>query len=108
MIRILPLLAFLAFAAVPIAIGNAGSAKEEKAAGSQPTIVVDEKPVAKKKTNDQCLASEEVVQDLDNREQKLKAREAALREREARKLVEQENEQLRREIEALRQRSQAK
>jgi flagellar motility protein MotE (MotC chaperone) len=91
MIKILPLLAFLAFAAVPLAIGNADTSKsEEKAAApaAKETSVkteasAEEAPVAKKKVgSDQCLASEEVIQDLEAREQKLKTREAALRERE--------------------------
>lgn len=84
MIRILPLVfAFLVFAAVPLAIGNAEPEKKaehatEPAKAAEP---VAEKPVAKRPSGG-CLASEEVIADLELREQQLKSREAALRERE--------------------------
>jgi flagellar motility protein MotE (MotC chaperone) len=80
MIRVLPFIALLIFAAVPLAIGNAEKA-DAPAAAAKPEVKVEEAPVAKRPSS-QCLASEEVIQDLEAREQKLKAREAALRERE--------------------------
>ena len=85
--RILPLLALVAFAAVPVVMGSAESNKSEKS---------NEKPVEKDKTSgdlteaapprkklsSECLASEEVIADLEAREKLLKQREEKLKEQE--------------------------
>jgi flagellar motility protein MotE (MotC chaperone) len=103
MMRILPVLAFLAFASIPLVLGNAETSEKpaatdktaDKAAAKTAdgkdavtaskdagvkTETADETPVHK--ASSECLASEEVIQDLEAREQKLKHAEEALRERE--------------------------
>jgi len=104
MTRILPILALLAFAAVPLALGSAdqGSAKDSapaknaaapatKSAASAANTKTSETSIvktaeAKNQANhsaDECLASETVLRSLEAREQNLKAREEKLRERES-------------------------
>ncbi len=89
MYRYLPLLALLAFISAPLVIGGA----EESAGKSEPPKVEvankadeekakDSAPAPAKKKSRECLASEEVVQDLEARESKLKEREEALKEKE--------------------------
>lgn len=91
--KILPILALIAFAAAPVVIGSAGeSAKEsakESTKGNSPEVAKDPKATEakkvetpKKKASSECLASEEVIQDLDLREKKLKEREESLKEKE--------------------------
>jgi len=100
MYKFLPLLAFLAFVSAPIVIGSAeetpaksGAAVKAKAGAPEGAKVEAPKagvtPEAdatavteKKKFSNECLASEEVVQDLESREKKLKEREEALKEKE--------------------------
>ncbi|MBU6154117.1 MAG: hypothetical protein KGP28_07430 [Bdellovibrionales bacterium] len=87
--RLLPLLALLAFISAPIVIGSAeeGEARTEgkTEAKVEASAAAEEKkdPVpVKRKASNECLASEEVVQDLESREKKLKEREEALKEKE--------------------------
>ena len=99
MYRFLPLLAFLAFVSAPIVVGSAeetpaksdaaveaksgapeGAKVEASKAGATPEA--DATAVSKKRFSNECLASEEVVQDLESREKKLKEREEALKEKE--------------------------
>ena len=101
--RALLLFAFLAFALVPVVVGTAetktSDAAAEKSAqkpdqkSDQKTDVVAksgdstgekavEKSAEKKRMSNECLASEEVIQDLEAREKKLKEREEALNEKE--------------------------
>jgi flagellar motility protein MotE (MotC chaperone) len=90
MYKFLPLLALLAFVSAPIVIGSAEEApskpEESKVEASKSDVesgadaaIVSEK---KRKVSNECLASEEVVQDLESREKKLKEREEALKEKE--------------------------
>jgi flagellar motility protein MotE (MotC chaperone) len=101
-LKILPFIAILAFAAAPVVIGSAEEAKKEDTAQSAPTKAgegkadaktdaknatakkeeeVVEKP--KRKLSSECLASEEVIADLEAREEKLKQREEKVKERES-------------------------
>jgi flagellar motility protein MotE (MotC chaperone) len=92
-VKILPFIAILAFAAAPVVIGSATESKKDevkveaktakgdaKIASSKGEEVAEEKPARKLST--ECLASEEVIADLEAREQKLKQREEKLKERE--------------------------
>jgi flagellar motility protein MotE (MotC chaperone) len=89
--KFLPFLALLAFAAAPVVIGSAGESKKDETAAKSKTVAKKEevsalgaealeKPVRKFST--ECIASEEVIADLEAREQKLKQREEALKEHE--------------------------
>ena len=89
-VKMLPFLAILAFAAAPVVIGSAGESSKTEAAkpASKEAFVkkeneesVSEKPA--RKLSNECIASEEVIADLEAREKKLKQREEALKEREA-------------------------
>jgi flagellar motility protein MotE (MotC chaperone) len=89
--RILPLIALLAFLSAPVVIGSAEEAKpvseakpaeETKTAEEGKTTEEPKAAVKEKKKPVECLASEEVIADLDARDQKLKELEAALREKE--------------------------
>jgi len=88
--RILPILALLAFAAVPLALGNAdqGPSKDSSApAAAKVNVKTPDASIVKtaeaKHPADECLASETVLRSLEAREQALKAREEKLRERES-------------------------
>jgi flagellar motility protein MotE (MotC chaperone) len=105
MFRFLPLFALLAFVSAPMVIGSAGDVEQD--AGKKPVEVKEGKPdkavaglkgdeaagaesksdkavapAPVKKGSNECLASEEVVQDLEAREKKLQEREDALKEKE--------------------------
>lgn len=104
MYRLLPLFALLAFISAPIVIGSAedGSAgksdskivevkeakensskSDGKKDGESPKVDNDQEVAKeKKRASKECLASEEVVQDLELREKKLKEREESLKEKE--------------------------
>ena len=122
MIRILPVLAFLAFAAVPLVVGNAETPKGNETktdskndVGAKTSAKSDAKSETKTEVKDaakagtqadaksdsksekeedaeeseptrrgsgECLASEEVIQDIEIREKKIKEKEAALHEKE--------------------------
>lgn len=92
-LKILPVIALLAFAAAPVVIGSAEQAKKDGAVASTKDTAKDEtgKSVDGKteeakaparKISSECLASEEVIQDLETREKSLKQREEALKEKE--------------------------
>jgi flagellar motility protein MotE (MotC chaperone) len=72
------ILALLAVALVPLALGEAEEAKVETKVETQGASQVE----VKAPVSNACLASEEIIQDLQIREEKLKAREAELAERE--------------------------
>jgi flagellar motility protein MotE (MotC chaperone) len=105
--KILPVIALLAFLSAPIVIGGAETSKEspkevqksdshspegktqdskveakadakssEKGASTAPEVE------PKRKLSNECLASEEVIADLEAREKKIKEQEGALKERE--------------------------
>ncbi len=78
--RFLPLLALIAFASVPFAIGIA----EDKGAshGDTGEVAVEILSPAASVAASECLASEEVIRDLENREKKIKQKEEALVEKE--------------------------
>ena len=81
----LPLIALLAFVTAPILIGSAESTKsDEVKTETQEENKTEGRAVAapKRKLSRECLASEEVISDLEAREKKLSEREAALNERE--------------------------
>jgi len=95
--RLLPFFALLAFASVPFAIGVAEtkpeSAKQETAKkdDKKETDAKKDGEVKKEATEEvaikpvrsgNCLASEEVIQDIEQREAKLKEKEQALAEKE--------------------------
>ena len=93
--KILPLVALLAFLSAPIVIGGAEPTKEAPKEASREgpkgevkatdVKAAEAKPVeaeVKKKLSNECLASEEVIADLEARENKLKEQEGALKERE--------------------------
>ncbi len=109
MIRLLPVLAFLAFASVPLVLGNAESAPDAKteakaeaktegkteaktdaktdpkAEGKDGKSEVKEAKAEEKDMeyeSNECLASEELIHDLEGREKKMKEREKALQEKE--------------------------
>jgi len=93
-IKILPILAILAFASAPIIMGSAETAKKDDSVASASPAApaaaanaksgvkddskTEEKPA--RKFSSECIASEEVIADLEAREQKLKQREEALKE----------------------------
>ena len=73
--RLLPFFALLAFASVPFAIGLAeqkGSAKPESK-----EVAVEQLSPAASIAASECLASEEVIKDLEIREKKIKQKEEA-------------------------------
>lgn len=78
--RLLPFFAFLAFASVPFAIGIA----EEKTVSGEDSkeVAVEKLSPAASVAASECLASEEVIRDLESREKKIKQREEALVEKE--------------------------
>ena len=86
--RLILFLALLAFSSVPFAIGVAETKEDSKPAvveGKEGENEAKKEKVAeapKKKSVGGCLASEEVIQDIENREKKLQDRETALAERE--------------------------
>jgi flagellar motility protein MotE (MotC chaperone) len=83
--KYLPILALMAFVAAPVVMGVAETQPESKAeaksdAKSEVKSEVVSTPAPKR--SGECLASEEIVQDIELREKKLLEREAALREKE--------------------------
>ncbi len=98
MYKLLPLFAFLAFISAPIVIGSAetqDSSKEPKKEvfkAEKDSKVADAKssegkskeaePAPRKKLSTECLASEEVIADLEAREKKLQEKEELIKERE--------------------------
>lgn len=82
-LKILPIIALLAFSAAPIVIGSAEQTKKETA-GKDNLKTAESSEVKKpaRKLSSECLASEEVIQDLESREKKLKQREETLNEKE--------------------------
>ena len=78
--KLLPILALIAFAAAPVVIGSGeqskeapakeGAVKGAKDAKEEVKEVKEEAP--KRKVSNDCLASEEVIVDLELREKKLK------------------------------------
>lgn len=71
--RILPFLALLSFATVPFAIGVAETKTEESKEPVKQVIV---------KKTENCLVSDEVIQDIEKREALIKEKEQALVEKE--------------------------
>ena len=102
--KLLPVLALLAFISAPIVMGVAETSKEssdnkaqasEKVAdkGAEKPAEKPEAPATKvnaKKLSSECIASEEVIGDLEAREKKLVERESALKEKE-KELASQQN-----------------
>jgi flagellar motility protein MotE (MotC chaperone) len=99
--KILPFLALILFAAAPVMIGSAEQAKEAKEAKTETAkndtkadgktdgksddkkeAEADGSESPKRKLSSECLASEEVIADLEAREKRLKEREEKLKERE--------------------------
>lgn len=81
--RLLPVLAFLSFAAVPFAIGIAGPKEKESAKEETKQAVVEKLSPAASAAASECLASEEVIKDLEEREKTIKQKEDALKEKES-------------------------
>ena len=79
--KYLPVLALMAFVAAPVVMGVAETKTETKAEStSEAKTEVAATPAPKR--SGECLASEEIVHDIELREKKLLEREAALREKE--------------------------
>jgi flagellar motility protein MotE (MotC chaperone) len=76
--RFLPILALLAFASVPFAIGIA----EDNHSQDSKDVAVEKLSPAASVAASECLASEEVIRDLETREKKIKQKEEALVEKE--------------------------
>lgn len=76
--RFLPILALMAFASVPFAIGIA----EDKNTHESKDVAVEKLSPAASVAATECLASEEVIRDLEAREKKIKQKEEALVEKE--------------------------
>jgi flagellar motility protein MotE (MotC chaperone) len=86
--RLLILFALLAFASVPVAIGIAETketpkeeVKKEEAGKPEEHAKSEGHAVKKKPASYGCLASEEVIQDIEEREKKIKEKEEALVEK---------------------------
>lgn len=77
--RILPFLALLAFASVPFAIGIA---EDKIASHGEKDVSVEKLSPAASVAASECLASEEVIRDLEAREKKIKQKEESLAEKE--------------------------
>ncbi len=83
--KYLPFLALMAFVAAPVVMGVAETktgAKEEAKLESKSETKTEVTSTPAPKRSGECLASEEIVQDIESREKKLLEREAALREKE--------------------------
>lgn len=78
--RLLPFLAILAFASVPFAIGIAEDKNPSKDESKE--VAVEKLSPAASVAASECLASEEVIRDLEDREKKIKQKEEALTEKE--------------------------
>ena len=78
--RLLPFLALLAFASVPFAIGVAGDKTPVKEESKE--VAVEKLSPAASVAASECLASEEVIRDLEAREKKIKQKEEGLAEKE--------------------------
>ena len=76
--RLLPLLALVAFASVPFAIGIA----DDKTSGHEESANVEKLSPAASVAATECLASEEVIRDLETREKKIKQKEESIVEKE--------------------------
>jgi flagellar motility protein MotE (MotC chaperone) len=75
--KVLPFLALISFVAAPVVMGVAETKVESKTEAKAEANVV---PAPKR--SGECLASEEIVHDIEIREKKILEREAALQERE--------------------------
>jgi flagellar motility protein MotE (MotC chaperone) len=82
--RLTVLLILLGLAAAPVLIGSAESTDTKSDAKNEITKAQNEEKSdnAVAKVKSECLASEELIKDLEDREQKLKEKETALTERE--------------------------
>jgi flagellar motility protein MotE (MotC chaperone) len=78
--RILPYLAALAFISAPVVMGVAETKTETKTEAKGE--VAAEVKAAPPKKSGECLASQEIIEDLESREKKLLERETALKEKE--------------------------
>ena len=81
-IRILPIIALLAFAAAPIVMGSAEQAKKTGETKSRGKDEDENESLTERKVSSECIASEEVIADLETRESKMKQREEKLKEKE--------------------------
>ena len=80
-----PILALIAFVSAPVVMGVAETKPESKTEAKTETkteVKSEVAPTPAPKRSGECLASEEIVQDIELREKKLLEREAALREKE--------------------------
>ena len=77
--RLLPFLALLAFASVPFAIGLAD---QKPGKTESKDVAVEQLSPAASAAASECLASEEVIKDLEQREKKIKQKEEAITEKE--------------------------
>lgn len=80
--RYLPFLALIAFVAAPVVMGVAETKSETKTESSPSAVATPVAATPAPKRSGECLASEEIVQDVEMREKKLLERETALREKE--------------------------
>ena len=82
--RLLPFFALLAFASVPFAIGVAEDKISNKAESKSESkdVAVEKLSPAASAAASECLASEEVIKDLESREKKIKQKEESLAEKE--------------------------
>jgi flagellar motility protein MotE (MotC chaperone) len=83
--KYLPILALIAFVSAPVVMGVAETKPESKTEAKTETkteVKSEVAPTPAPKRSGECLASEEIVQDIELREKKLLEREAALREKE--------------------------
>jgi flagellar motility protein MotE (MotC chaperone) len=79
--KYLPILALMAFVAAPVVMGVAETKTEAKIESKAETKT-EAAAVPVSKRSGECLASEEIVHDIEVREKKLLEREAALQEKE--------------------------
>lgn len=80
--KYLPFLALIAFVAAPVVMGVAETKTETKSEPASSTVATPVAATPAPKRSGECLASEEIVQDIELREKKLLERETALREKE--------------------------
>jgi flagellar motility protein MotE (MotC chaperone) len=80
--KYLPFLALIAFVAAPVVMGVAETKTETKSEPASSAVATPVAATPAPKRSGECLASEEIVQDIELREKKLLERETALREKE--------------------------
>jgi len=80
--KYLPFLALIAFVAAPVVMGVAETKTETKTEPASAAVATPVAATPAPKRSGECLASEEIVQDIELREKKLLERETALREKE--------------------------